>query len=509
MQTEDSTIARRSFLKIVTGSGILAALGDLGFLGQLPSVSAAEAALEPRTVRFDPEIEPVVRLIEETPRDRVLEEVARRLKHGLSYRELVTALLLGGVRNIQPQPVGYKFHAVLVVNSAHLASLASPDTDRWLPIFWAIDQFKASQAANVREGNWKMGAVDESAVPSSDYAKSAFMAAMDNWDESAADAAVVGLARTSGADELFEIFCRYGARDFRDIGHKAIYVTNSFRCLEVIGWQHCEPVLRSLAYALLDRSGASENPAKADLPADRPFRQNLEMVKRIRNGWLGGKPSGEATAELLQAIRTGSAAATSELTVKLLNEGVAPQSIFDGFFNGAGELLMQAPGIFSLHATTFTNAVHYAWRRVHGDETRRLLLLQNAAFMPLYRGNREDNGLHIDALEALDPSAKGDEAVAEIFADVSEDRLTASRKILAYLKEHPNPQPLADAARRLIFLKGTNAHDYKFSSAVLEDYECLSPPWRDRLLAASVFYLRGSGEADNDLVKRTRAALTS
>ena len=170
---------------------------------------------------------------------------------------------------------------------------------------------------------------------------------------------------------------------------------------------------------------------------------------------------------------------------------------------------MQAPGIFSLHATTFTNAVHFAWQRVRSDETRRLLLLQNAAFMPLYRGNIEDNGLHIDALEALGPSAKGDEVVAEIFADISEDRLTASRKILAYLKEHPDPQPLADAARRLIFLKGTNAHDYKFSSAVLEDYECLSPPWRDRLLAASAFYLRGSGEADNDLVKRTRAALAS
>lgn len=454
MQTEHSAIARRSFLKIVTGSGVLAALGDLGFLTQLPSVSAAEAVLEPRMARFRPEIEPVVRLIEEMPRDRVLEEVTRRVKRGLNYRELVTALLLAGVRNIQPRPVGYKFHAVLVVNSAHLASLASPDTDRWLPIFWAIDQFKASQAANVREGNWTMGAVDESAVPSSDCAKSAFIAAMDNWDESAADAAVVGLARTNGANELFEIFCRYAARDFRDIGHKAIYVANSFRCLEVIGWQHCEPVLRSLAYALLDRSGARENPANADLPADRPFRQNLEMVRRIRNGWLDGKPSAVATAQLLQSIRTGSSSDTSELTMKLLNEGVAPQSIFDGLFNGAGELLMQAPGIFSLHATTFTNAVHYAWRCVHSDETHRLLLLQNAAFMPLYRGNREDNGLHIDTLEALGPSAKGDEAVAEIFADVSEDRLTAARKILAYLRDHPNHDRSLTRRADLSFSRG-------------------------------------------------------
>ena len=57
------------------------------------------------------------------PRDRVLEEeVTRRVKHGLNYRELLIALLLAGVRNIQSRPVGYKFHAVLVVNSADPAN---------------------------------------------------------------------------------------------------------------------------------------------------------------------------------------------------------------------------------------------------------------------------------------------------------------------------------------------------------------------------------------------------
>ena len=99
--------------------------------------------------------------------------------------------LLAGVRNVQPRPsVGHKFHAVLVVNSAHLASLASPDTDRWLPIFWALDYFKSSQAQDVREGNWTMGPVDESAVPPARKAREAFAAAMDDWDEAAADAAV-------------------------------------------------------------------------------------------------------------------------------------------------------------------------------------------------------------------------------------------------------------------------------------------------------------------------------
>jgi hypothetical protein len=501
-------IPRRSFLQAAVGTSALAALGELGFLAQLPSVSAAAAAADPHVVRFHPEMEPLVRLIEDTPRERVLEEVAARVKSGLSYRQLLAAVFLAGVRSIQPRPVGFKFHAVLVINSAHLASLASPDSDRWLPIFWAIDQFKVSQASNQREGNWVLAPVDEAAVPPSHRARAAFLEAMDRWDESAADAAIAGLVRSNtSSDDLFEIFCRIGARDFREIGHKAIYVSNSFRCLEAIGWQHAEPVLRSLAYALLDRAGAKENPAESDLPADRPFRDNLTLVKGIREGWLDGKPSAEATADFLKVFRTGSATDASGLVAKLLNSGVAPQSIFDGFFCSAGELLMQSPGIIAIHAMTFTNAVHYAWHRAQNDETRRLLLLQNAAFLPLYRGNHVDSGLHIDALEPLAPDAKNDEAVAEIFADISRNRLNASRKILGWLKGNPNASGFAAAARRLIFLKGNNAHDYKFSSAVLEDYEQLSPPWRDQLLAASAFNLRGSGDKDNDIVKHTRSVL--
>src|SRR5678810_800097 len=124
---------RRSFLHIAAGSTALAGLGDLGFLAQLQPVSAAEAKLKPAKVRLDSGIEPLVRVLENTPRERVLEEVAARLHRGVTYREVLAALLLAGVRNIEPRPVGFKFHAVLVINSAHLASLSSPDSERWLP----------------------------------------------------------------------------------------------------------------------------------------------------------------------------------------------------------------------------------------------------------------------------------------------------------------------------------------------------------------------------------------
>jgi hypothetical protein len=152
---------RRQFLKRATAAGVAWMVGDFSFLSHLPRVSAEEVAAGAGDVRFAPEIEPLVRFLEETPRERLLEEVAARLRRGLTYRELLAALLLAGIRNIQPRPVGYKFHAVLVVNSAHLASISSPEADRWLPIFWALDYFKKTQA----ESGWTLCAVTESKVP--------------------------------------------------------------------------------------------------------------------------------------------------------------------------------------------------------------------------------------------------------------------------------------------------------------------------------------------------------
>src|SRR6266540_3652158 len=340
--------SRRDFLKTAATTGASLGMGDLSFLSRLPGVSRAEARLDDKSVRFHPEIEPLARLLEETPRERLLEEVAARIKRGLSYRELLAALLLAGVRNIQPRPVGFKFHAVLVVNSAHLASLSSPDSDRWLPIFWALDHFKGSQAQDVKEGDWTMSAVEESRVPPAHKARQAFIEAMEHWDETAADAAVAALARSAGAQEVFELFCRYCARDFREIGHKVIYVANSWRTLQAIGWQHAEPVLRSLAYALLEHGEG--NPAKSDLPADRPWRRNLPLAARIREGWPEGGRSADAVQEMLAVARDGSDEEATGKAIELLNRGVAPASVWDGIFACGAELTMRRANILSLHA---------------------------------------------------------------------------------------------------------------------------------------------------------------
>jgi hypothetical protein len=496
------SLTRRTFL-------CSSAAGVAG-LPLLPAVALDDAKLDPNLVRLDSGIEPLVRLLEDTPRENVIEEVGTRIKKGLAYKDVLAALLLAGVRNVQPRPnVGFKFHAVLVVNSAHLASLASPDNERWLPILWAIDNFKSSQAQTKKESGWRMKPVDEMKLPKASKARAEFIAAMDDWDEEKADAAVAALARTAPMNELFDIFARYGCRDFRDIGHKAIFVANSFRTLQCIGWHHAESVLRSLAYALLQHEG--DNPAKRtkEVVADAIGRKNADRAKTIRPDWRDGTARPEVTPAFLNELRSLSEDAAAETAVKLLNDGTAAQSLWDSLFLFAGECLMRQPGIVALHTATSLNALRYAYDTCGVDETRRTLLLQGASYMTLFReamkGRKEKaDEVKIDAVEPAEKPL----GEADLFALVPRQRMSAGKAALATLKADPAAADrIAAAGRRLVFLKGTDSHDYKFSSATIEDYAHVSPPWRDRVLAAAMFNFKGSGDVDSGVAKRVKAVM--
>src|SRR5687768_6099806 len=102
---------RRRFLSTVGGAAGLAAAGDFGFLNTLPLVQGAQMGPARAMAGVAGDIEPLVRLIEETERNRLLEEMAQRVKNGTSsYQEILAAVMLAGVRGIQPRPVGFKFH---------------------------------------------------------------------------------------------------------------------------------------------------------------------------------------------------------------------------------------------------------------------------------------------------------------------------------------------------------------------------------------------------------------
>jgi hypothetical protein len=502
--TMDAKLRRRRFLQSASAIGLGAGLSGTAALRVVTPARAEEMVVTPEAVRLRPEIEPVVRWMEDTPRERVFEVAVEQLKNGLSYRDLMAGLFLAGVRNVQPRPVGFKFHAVLVINSAHLLGQSAAVDDRLLPMFWALDNFKNSQAQDVKEGDWTLSKVDESHVPGPGEAKAAFVKAMEEWDADAADTAVAGLCRSAGAAEAMEPFWRYGVRDHRDIGHKAIFAAQCWRTLQAIGWANAEPVLRSLAYGLLDmRGNATKGPVG-------PYDVNLENAKRIKDGWQAGRADLGATQALLDALRHASPEEASAEIVKQLNSGVSADSLWDGVVLGANELLLRNPTLIPLHAVTAANALHFIYGASGDNTTRKLALLQAAGWIPLYRGAQRPNSeLKIDALTPVVPDSSGDEAVGEMFLTAGKNRNEAAARAVGYLEKGGSAELIFAAARRMIFHKGRDSHDYKYGAAAWEEVRLASDPkWQAPLIAAAMAKFPSADTPDSPLMNRAREAVS-
>ena len=493
-------IQRREFFHTSAALGVGA---GLGLSARLVTPARGEAMLvKPEAVRLRPEIEPVVRWIEETPRDKILDAAITHLRAGLSYRELMAGLFLAGIRNVKPRPVGFKFHAVLVIHSAHLVSQTAGVNERLLPMLWALDEFKSSQAADEHEGDWTLGNVDEARLPKPSQAKAEFVKAMEAWDADAADGATAALCRSAGAAEVMEPFWRYAIRDQRNIGHKAIFAAQSWRTLQTIGWANAEPVLRSLAFGILDRQG------DAGLNAVGPYDANLALAKTIPDDWTRGKPDPAATLALVAALRDAKPEAASAEVAAMLNRGIAPESLWDAIMIAGSELLLRKPGIIALHAMTSANALHFIFGASGDDTTRKLALLQAAGWIAMFR--EAIGGAPLFALESVEvePTEARPEDLNDIFATIARSRQQAARKALNYLASGGSAESIFAMGRKMIFHKGRDSHDYKYAGAAWEESVLASDPrFRKLLTAASMGHFPPSSAQDSPLMDRARDAV--
>lgn len=331
-------------------------------------LSRLEAQVTPELFRFHPDIEPLVQLIERTPRDRCAEMAVDQLRNGVSYRQLLGALFLAGVRNVNPRPPGFALHCVFVIHSAHLISMEAPPDSRLLPLFYALDNFKTAQArdAGQQGGDYVMRPI-RGALPSAEKAASELVAALETWDGERAERAATAMARHGLASDAFAVLWRYGARDYRNIGHKAIYVANAQRTLQTIGWQHAEPVLRSLVQSLADFG--PEQRVNGYAFDDQCYGVNLKLVKdsfaKLPSLWTSDDAA--ETLAVLETIRKAKPQeACAGISSRLVQGKTNAGAVWDAVHLAAAELRMRTVNnaIVGLHAVSSANALHHLfWLR--------------------------------------------------------------------------------------------------------------------------------------------------
>jgi hypothetical protein len=461
------------------GIGALGCRGRGG--GPSPSAGGASAG---EMVRVDPSL---VELIEQTDRDQLLERLTPRLA-GLAPSTLLAALRVAATRRVVPRSSFSKeHHALLCGYSVHsLAGHLSPQ-QRWHPALWAVDYFKWAQTELAASSPERLEPLVASQLPPAGAAARAFEDAIESFDGARAEAALTSLHRAGRRDVALELLLRYGSRDFRHIGHKAIYVSTALRAFDAFGWDSAEDVLRSIALTL----ALHYNDPARDL--DGAWAKNLATSQTLGPDWHRGADNLRAVIELLGVLRSAWPDDASAAVALSLRRGLSPRSAWDAMFASSAELMFNYPtGIEALHAVTASNAAHTAYLRTRDDATRRLLLLQNAgrvadfhryaAHWAQKRGVPAMFQLHIDELSPLAPTPN--EPLTDIFA---------AQKTLAYLSADPShASRFATHAAATVTARATDTHDLKLLAAALEDHDRISPPWRARYLAACTSRLRGT-----------------
>lgn len=511
---------RRQFLQSVAGTASLSLAG-------VPTLSGLAVLADeqpPEQVRFRPDIEPIVRLIEETPRERCVEIFVDQLRRGLPYRRFLAATFFACVRR------KHSHHDVYKIHSVHQVSMDVRPEERLLPLFWAINSFKQRTEDFPGQPLTEL----KGPFPAPEKASAEFSDAMQRADQERAEPALIAMARSQGARQTMEQLWFYGCRNGSAGGHGAISVANCFRALETIGWQQAEPVLRFVVQDLFQLGYVKP---------DAFLYPNLARVEQDLNklppGWSGDHGNQAATRELFTLIRDGKANEACELTATQLQSGVTAQAIWDAVHLATAELMVRHRdgwGLASrpLHSNTSTNALHYAFRTCTVPQTRLLLLLQAVAWAASKtNGDLSGGGLRditITELGGAAVPASSENAVADIFAQVPartyrwdpnadpkavltygqrSDADEACRKVFALIRGRPEAAPLfVQTAQIWLCRKASNDHhEYKFLAAILEDATQVSPEWQPHLLAASVHYFHGNQTPDNPVIQQAREVL--
>lgn len=254
---------RRRFLQTVAGAASLG-LTDLSSFRDLVAGGAEPRADAPEIIRFGLDIEPIVRLIEETPRAKCVAALVEELRRGLPYRRFLSAVFFAAIRRRD------SFHEVYKMHSAYQVSLDLPPEERLLPLFWAVDGIKRMHEDFPEFPNPPLVEL-QGPFPSIDKAAAEVEGAMQSGDRDQVERALVVLARGQGARQVMEQLWTHGAANVSANGHRAIAVASCWRTLETIGWKHAEPVLRFVAHNLYAFGGGKP---------DRFYLPNVARVDR-------------------------------------------------------------------------------------------------------------------------------------------------------------------------------------------------------------------------------------
>ncbi len=325
---------RREFLSDV-GRGMLVATVGIQVAEGL-GLSNAVAGEAPE-LSFG-SLEPLVRLMQETPANKLLPILHAKLKAGHELRELVAAAALANARTFGGEDyVGY--HTLMALAPAFHMAQEMPKELQAMPVFKVL--YRNTNRLQERGGRKEevLHAVKPGTISSSAPGGETLREVVRGKNMDAAEQTFAALAQRSAEDAFNDLLV--AVQDETEV-HRVVLPYRAWDLIGIIGKEQAHTLLRqSLRYCVkaeaYQRSGGSDEP-RTLLP------KMLEQYKLL------GRSPGTRVAEdkwvdeLSQNIFKSTGAQAAELAAAALAEGMSPADVGEAISLAANQLVLRDMG---------------------------------------------------------------------------------------------------------------------------------------------------------------------
>jgi hypothetical protein len=326
--------SRRHFLQQVGGAMLAAGVGSQ--MSAHLGVNLAWAEESAPRLSFGP-LEELAGLMQDTPADRLLPQLAARWKQGLDARTLLAAGALANARTFGGEDyIG--FHTFMALGPAGEMSRALSGPEAALPVFKVLYR----NAARIQAFGGQPAEVLHPVTPADgDVTAESFLTAARQPDVAAAEAQFAALVRDS-SDTAYHTLQGL-VQDEEDV-HRVVLAWRAWSSLDLTGTEHAHSLLRqSVRYCCRVEQRIRERNSQ-------PSRIRTVLPRLMDQYRLHDRPLGDQRvddrwiAEFAQLCYGTDRDRAADAVAAALADGVSPQAVAEALSVAATQLVLNDPG---------------------------------------------------------------------------------------------------------------------------------------------------------------------
>lgn len=486
--------SRRQFLANVGQGMLIASIGPTmaSNLGVSPVLASDDSK---KRLNFGNR-EPLVALMQETPADKLLPILVKKLNAGLEIKEVVAAGALANARTFGGHDYD-GFHAFMAIAPAYQMALELPTEQRALPVLKVLHRNTRFIHAFGGQSNEKLHEIAPAELPAGQAGETLIRDAARKVDTASAERILATLTRGSIADAFNQL--QLAVQDDIDV-HRVVMSWRAWDTLNLTGPEVALTLLRQSVRMCTNRERSQKQQGKSE-PGVR-----AALPKLLDQYHLLSRPAGDRKADdawidrLCQTIYVSDREQAADAVAAALAEGFSTDDVAEAICLAANRLVLRDPGqsrddgdkpagsvhgaSVGVHASDAANA----WRNIAKvcDRRNTIASMIVGAYHTAGQAGRQTQPAypwkeHLETVTSKDAKtllAQAEEAVK------ARDQIFACATVHRYGELGFAPQPVFAMLLKYAISEDGALHAEKYYRTVVEEFAITRPAFRWRQLVA-------------------------